>query len=105
LAAQYRLIKASFGAARRTCGKASCRCRKGFLHEAWAFTYKRHGRSRCLHVPQDLVAAARQAAEAYAQAKNLLQTLSDLNLRQFAREVQARRTPGRAGRVSRRGER
>lgn len=94
LAAQYRLIKASFGSARRTCGKPSCRCVKGFLHEASAFTYKRNGRSMCLHVPKGMQTQARQAAEAYAQAKKLIQRLSDTNLRKFEVEVQAMKGRG-----------
>jgi len=95
LASQYRLIKASFGSARRTCGKPSCRCAKGFLHEALAFTYKRNGRSMCLHVPKGMKTEAQQAAEAYAQAKTLLQVLSDTNLHKFEIEVHAMKAKGR----------
>ncbi len=104
LASQYRLIKASFGSARRTCGKPSCRCAKGFLHEALAFTYKRHGRSMCLHVPKGMQTQARQAAEAYAQAKKLLQELSDTNLQKFEIEGQAIKANGRPTRDAERGE-
>jgi len=103
LASQYRLIKASFGSARRTCGKSSCRCAKGFLHDALAFTYKRHGRSMCLHVPKGMQTEARQAAEAYAQAKKLLQELSDTNLRKFELEVQAMKAQVRPARGSKGG--
>lgn len=104
LASQYHLIKASFGSARRTCGKPSCRCAKGLLHEALAFTYKRNGHSMCLHVPKGMQTEARQAAEAYALAKKLLQELSDTNLHKFEMEVHARKAQGRPTRGSRRGE-
>lgn len=90
LAACQRLIKASLGRVRVTCGKPSCRCAKGmrFRHTALAFTYKHNGRSMSLHVPRSLEPEARRAADDYARLKKLVQALSDENIKTFRREVQ-----------------
>jgi hypothetical protein len=58
----------------------------------------------CLHVPKGMQTQARQAAEAYAQAKKLLQELSDTNLQKFEIEGQAIKANGRPTRDAERGE-
>lgn len=88
LASCRRLIKASLGRVRVTCGKPSCRCAKGLRHEAWAFTYKLKGRSMSLHVPKAMEREARQAAADYAKLKKLVETLSLNNRERFRLKTQ-----------------
>ena len=95
LASCQRLIKASLGQVRVTCGRPSCRCAKGFRHAALAFTYKLKGRSMCLHVPKGMEPEARRAAADYAQLKKLVQALSDANMRRFRIASQALKAQAR----------
>jgi hypothetical protein len=45
------LIRGSFGTRRRVCGKPSCRCTDGQLHESKYLTASDGGRVRQVHVP------------------------------------------------------
>jgi len=79
------LIKASLCQTRIKCGKPSCRCAKSkrFRHVVLTFTYKRNGKSMGLHVPKDMEAEARGAEGDYRKLKELVQRISDSNLKKF----------------------
>jgi len=105
LAACDQLIKASLNRIRVTCGKPSCRCARNprFRHKSLSFTYKLKGHSMCLHVPENMEQAARQAAADYARLKKLVQQLSDANMKKFRRDIQAMKTKSRKSRAFRLG--
>jgi hypothetical protein len=51
LAERGPLIRGSFGRRRRVCGKPSCRCTQGELHESAILSASEDGRVRQVHVP------------------------------------------------------
>jgi hypothetical protein len=84
LAARGRLIKASLSVNRRKCGNPRCRCSEGELHESLAFTFKdKGGGSVMVHVPAHLEQEARKAHRDYAELKELVDELSEVNLAIF----------------------
>jgi len=46
------LIRGSVYRLRRQCGKATCRCREGQLHESWVLSVPEQGRKRMRSVPE-----------------------------------------------------
>jgi hypothetical protein len=86
------LIRGSLVVNRRRCGKPQCRCAEGELHESLAFTFKSRGRSRLVHVPGTLEGVARQAAQAYATLRRVVEELSEVNVSLLKRTVKG---PGR----------
>ena len=46
------LIRGSVYALRRKCGKATCRCQEGHLHESWVLSVPEKGRKRMRAVPK-----------------------------------------------------
>jgi hypothetical protein len=86
------LIRGSLVVNRRRCGKPQCRCARGELHESLAFTFKSRGRSRLVHVPGQLEAVARRAAQAYTTLRRVAEELSEVNV---ARLKQSAKGPAR----------
>lgn len=50
---------------RRKCGKPTCRCAQGHLHETWVLTRSDQGQSKLLSVPPELRARLRQLTQTY----------------------------------------
>lgn len=50
---------------RRRCGKPSCRCMQGKLHETWVLTRSEGGRVRLYRVPEEERAAVRRLTNEY----------------------------------------
>ncbi|MEK7992543.1 MAG: DUF6788 family protein [Planctomycetota bacterium] len=50
---------------RRRCGKSSCRCLEGKLHETWVVTRSEQGRVRLYSVPGEDRAAVRRLTDEY----------------------------------------
>ena len=50
---------------RRKCGKPTCRCAQGHLHEAWVLTRSEEGQSKCYPVPPSQRGRVRQLTAAY----------------------------------------
>ena len=46
------LIRGSVYPLRRKCGKATCRCQEGHLHESWVLSVPEEGRKRMRAVPK-----------------------------------------------------
>lgn len=76
---QQGLLRGSLLSRRRVCGKASCRCAKGHLHESLYLVIHQAGRTRQLYVPKDWEATVRQWVQGYHQAKELLEAISRLH--------------------------
>ena len=64
---------------RRVCGKKTCRCAEGQLHEGLYLVVTEGGKGRQIYVPRQREAAVRQWIEQYAQARRLLDELSSLH--------------------------
>ncbi len=83
LASCGKLMKRSLTRIRRRCGKSQCCCMSGQLHESLAVTYKEGGKSFCIHVPRHLHKQAQEAIADYHKLKNLIQQISQINVKAF----------------------
>lgn len=73
------------------CGKSSCRCANGELHEAvYLSVTHRGGRTEQISVPRELVAQVRQAIAIYDQWWEVLEQVSAVN-RELLRQRRTRR--------------
>ena len=50
---------------RRKCGKPTCRCAQGHLHEAWVLTRSEEGKAKLLAVHTEQRARLRQLTQTY----------------------------------------
>ena len=64
---------------KRVCGKASCRCAKGHLHESLYLVIREAGRTRQLCIPKEWEAIVRQWVRGYHQAQELMEEISRLH--------------------------
>ena len=66
------LLQASVVLRRTKCGKYSCRCAQGKLHESWSVTYKEKGKTRTISLREEDRAEVRQWAENWKRFRRLL---------------------------------
>lgn len=59
------LIRGSVYKLRRKCGKATCRCQEGHLHESWVLSVPEQGRKRMRTVPEGKRLKWQQMADNY----------------------------------------
>jgi hypothetical protein len=59
------MVQGSFYLLRRKCGKPSCRCASGQLHESWVLTRKDAGKDRIFQVPDEERALIRNETAEY----------------------------------------
>ena len=64
---------------KRVCGKASCKCAKGHLHESLYLVVSDGGRTRQLYVPKDWEATVRRWVQGYRQAQELMEEISRIH--------------------------
>lgn len=62
---QEALTPGSLYLLRRKCGKVTCRCAQGHLHEAWVLTRSEEGKTKLHAVPPEQRARVRQLTAAY----------------------------------------
>jgi hypothetical protein len=79
LLSQQGLVHGTLVVRRRVCGKPSCRCAKGQLHEGLYLVVTEAGQPRQMYVPQGWAAAVRQWIDNYAKARGLMDKLSGLH--------------------------
>jgi hypothetical protein len=64
---------------KRVCGKSTCRCARGQLHEGLYLVVTEAGKGRQMYVPRQWEAAVRQWIDQYAQARQIMDDLSRLH--------------------------
>lgn len=79
LLSQEGVIHGTLIARQRVCGKANCRCAKGRLHQSLYLVVTEAGKGRQMYVPRHWEMAVRQWIEQYAQARRLMDELSNLH--------------------------
>lgn len=91
------IMRGSFAEVRLTCGKKGCRCQDGDRHKGYRFSYRIHGRSRCVSIPRQWVDEVQERHEAWVAFKALLEELTDVQVQLFQAEMQMKRhqTKGR----------
>ena len=77
------------------CGNPRCQCAGGQKHEAWCLTFKRHGRTRTVHVPRDMIEEVRQWVKEYQRTKEILAEISYQSLQIIQSYVRAKRAAAR----------
>lgn len=78
------LIRGTLGTRRRVCGKPSCRCTRGELHESTYLSASDQGQVRQVHVPEaekDHVSAGVERYRHFREAKARLAELAALQLK------------------------
>ena len=95
VAAAKPILIASLTEVGKVCGKATCRCRRGFKHRACQLTFRDEGgQTRALYVPVDFTEEVRSWIGEYQRLKRLFQEISRLCLmlvRSHAQERKRRR--------------
>jgi len=76
---QNGVLRGTLLSRKRVCGKPSCRCAKGHLHESLYLVIREGGRMRQLCVPKDWEATVRQWVQGYHQAQELMEEISRLH--------------------------
>jgi hypothetical protein len=74
------LVHGSLQVSRRRCGKRSCHCASGELHEGFSLRVMVDGRQRAVHVPADWVERMREWIERDREVRALLGELSALSV-------------------------
>lgn len=68
------LIRGSVVKVRRRCGKSTCKCAQGDLHETWALSFSHQGRTRMIPLREEDIGTVRQAIARYQKALKQLQS-------------------------------
>ncbi len=75
---QDRLLRGSLTVRQHTCGKPTCRCARGQLHESLYLVQRRDGKLRQLFIPKAWEARVRQALGNFQELQALVDQLSEL---------------------------
>ena len=86
-----RVLPGSLITLRRKCGKASCRCVAGALHETPALSYSVRGRTKMLTLSAEEAPAVRRAVTRYRKMVRDLEAEARAELEELVASVQARR--------------
>jgi len=74
------MIQGSIVFRRLTCGKATCKCARGQLHECVCITYREGGKTKTVYVDKKRQAEALVMCANYKKMKAMLKELSLINL-------------------------
>jgi hypothetical protein len=79
LLSQQGVIHGTLITRRKVCGKATCRCTRGQLHESLFLVVTEAGKGRQMYVPRSMEGLVRQWIDHYDQARRLMDELSSLH--------------------------
>jgi hypothetical protein len=81
LATPSPILAASFGTYTHRCGRPACRCHHGGpLHTGQHLTFKEHGKTRSVYVPQELLPEVRSWLAQHHRLKALLKEIHQLTV-------------------------
>lgn len=89
-----RVLPGSLITLRRKCGKPSCRCATGSVHETPALSYSVAGRTKMLTLSAEEVPAVAAAVARYRKAVKALEAEARAELTDLVARVEARRGGG-----------
>lgn len=78
---QAKVIRGTLVLMKRVCGNKRCRCSRGQKHESLYISQSRKGITRMVYIPRQDEAKVRQYTENYKRIKNLLNKISEINLK------------------------
>jgi hypothetical protein len=94
-AKQPALLRGVLFTLRRKCGKPSCRCASGEVHESPALAYPLGGRTKTMTLAEQDVPRVRAALERYRAAREELDRAADDEVAALQAQLAARRQQGR----------
>jgi hypothetical protein len=71
----------------RSCGKASCRCQKGFKHSSMYVSQSYNGKTRMIYIPKRSQAAVRRFISNYLKLKIVMNKISDVNIKMLTKDL------------------
>lgn len=80
-------IRGSLVVMNRSCGKLNCRCQKGTKHKSIYLSQSYKGKTRMFYLPQKTEAKAHQYVKNYQKIKNILNSLSDINIKLLKADI------------------
>jgi hypothetical protein len=78
LVSQRGVLRGNLSQRRRACGKPTCKCARGELHQSLYLVFSEGGKLRQLFVPKSWEALVRQWVKDYHDARRLLEEISGL---------------------------
>ncbi len=83
IALSHEIIRGSAVFLNRLCGKPNCRCVKGQLHRSLYLSRSYKGKTTMMYTPKKHEGKIMEAALRYRRLQNLLNELSQANLKKF----------------------
>ncbi len=90
-ASQPALLRGVLFTLRRKCGKPSCRCATGEVHESPALAYPAGGRTKTMTLTAHDVARVSAALERYRLARQALDSAADAEIASLQADLASRR--------------
>lgn len=78
-------IRGSLVIMNRFCGKPNCRCQKGQKHKAVYLSQSYKGKTRMIYISHHVVKKTAEYIKNYLKTKELLNNLSDINIKLLTR--------------------
>jgi hypothetical protein len=98
LAGLFGMVRGSVVHTKRKCGRSNCECARGKLHP---FCYLSRsspgGRNRILYVKPSELKAFDRAAKMYDRAREIIEELTELNIKEIKKNGHDRRGNGHTG--------
>ena len=69
----------------RSCGKANCRCQKGFKHSSLYISQRHKGRTRMIYIPKRSEAEVRRLVNNYRKIKVVMDKISDVSIQMLTK--------------------
>jgi hypothetical protein len=69
----------------RKCGKATCRCQKGFKHSSMYVSQSNKGKTRMIYIPKRSQAAVRRFIDNYLKLKVIMNKISNVNIKMLTK--------------------
>lgn len=81
------VIRGTLVLMKRLCGNKKCRCIRGQKHESWYISQSHKGLTRMIYVPRQGEARVRECIRNYRNVKNLLNEISEINLKLLSKKA------------------
>ena len=74
------ILRGSIVMVKRYCGKANCRCLKGYKHRSLYISQSNKGESRLIYIPQRSEKEVRRLIRNYQALKRMMEEISRINI-------------------------
>ena len=78
------ILRGSIVIVKRYCGKANCRCLKGYKHRSLYISQSNKGESRLIYIPQRSEKEVRRLIRNYQALKSVMEEISRINIQLVA---------------------